>query len=115
MAAHAIGLGVAGDAALQALSRSLPVPGREEPLCVMVAGIERQVYRGESRADVAGGAELLGIVAVAAGRGALIGLHRMGRKESCAVVTGRAVGRIGHVAIEALGPRMASGAGCRRS
>ena len=110
VAAHAVRHGVAGDAALEALPRRLPMAGGEEPLRVMVTGIERHVHGGEPRAYVAAGAELLGIVAVAAGGGALIGLRRVAREEAHAVVPGRPVRRVGHVAVEALRPRMTGGA-----
>ena len=41
VATHAIGFGMAGDAALEVLPSRLAVPGREEPLGIMVAGVER--------------------------------------------------------------------------
>src|SRR5688572_5265100 len=105
--AHAVGLRMARDAALEALARRLSMPGREEPLRVMVTGVERHVHRREAGTRVAGRAELRGVVAVTAGGGALVRLHRVRGEEAGAMVPGRSARGIRHVAVEALRARVA--------
>ena len=88
VAAHVVGFGMAGDAALETLPRRLAVPRDERALRVMIAGIERQVDRGEPHIRVAARAELAGIVAVAARRLPLVGLHGVRDEEPDPMIPG---------------------------
>ena len=72
--AEAIALRMAGDAALEVLPRGLAVVQQEELLGIMVTGIQWSLG-GQARVDMTLGAELTGVVAVAAA--GLPGVHRV--------------------------------------
>jgi len=112
VAGEAIPLRMATDAALQILPRGLAMPEQEVLLGVMIAGVQRALGT-EPGLDVAVGAELSGIVAVAAAGLAGVGRSRVAGEESGRVVARRGIRRIRPVTVEALGTHMAAFAGLR--
>jgi hypothetical protein len=112
VAGETVPLGVARHAALEVLSRRLTVAQEERALGVVVSRAERS-FGGEPRAHVTVGAELAGIVAIAAARLTGVCRSRMAGEEAGRMVAWRRVGRIGSVAVETLGPDMAAAAGLR--
>ena len=111
---EAIALGVAGDAALQALARRLAVPQREGLLGVVEASL--QPRRGhDTGLPMAILTERLGVVAIRAGALASIRLGRVAREEAGRVVTPDAGGGIGPVTVETVVPRVTGRAALRAS
>ena len=110
MAGETVPLGMAGDTALEILSRRLAVAQEERTLGIVVSRVERSV-RGEPGAYVTVGAELAGIVAIAAAR--LPGICRGGmpREEAGRMVARCRIGSIGPVAVETLRSDMAATTG----
>src|SRR5688572_10398971 len=110
MAGETIAFRVAGDAALQVLARGLAVIQQEELLGIMIPCIQWSL-RGQPGFDMTVGAELTGVVAVAAAGLSSVCSRRMTGQEACRVVSRRRIRRVGSVAVETLGPHVASFAG----
>jgi hypothetical protein len=105
-------LGMAGDAALEVLSRRLAVAQQERPLGIVVSRVERP-FRGEPGVHVTVGAKLTRVVAIATA--GLPGICRGGmtREKAGRMVAGRRIGSVGPVAVETLRANMAAAAGLR--
>ena len=112
VAGKTVPLGVAGDAALEILSRRLAVAQQEQSLGIVVARVERS-SRGEPGAHVAVSAKLARIVAIAAAR--LPGICRGGMtgEETGRMVPRRRIGCVGPVAVETLRTDVAAVTGLR--
>jgi hypothetical protein len=82
----------------------------EELFCIVIAAIQRPL-RTESRVHMARGAELAGIMAVAAIRFSGVGRCGMPREKSGRMIPGTGVGRVGPMAVETLRPHVAAFAG----
>ena len=100
---EAVSLGMTRHTALQVLPSGLAVPQGEGAFGVVKPGVQRASTR-EAGLDVAVGAELTGVVAIATAGLPGIGRSWMAGEESGGVVARRRVGRVGAVAVEALGP-----------
>ena len=74
-----VALGMAGDAALEALAGGLSVIENEALLRIMKADTPETAGRNQARVDVAVGAELALVVALAAGALPAVRSGRMGR------------------------------------
>lgn len=112
MAGKTVTFRMARHAALKILPGRLSVASQEEPLGVVVAGIQR-TSSGQSGLCVTGGAELARIVAVGTGRRPLIRLDRMGCEKSRPMIRDGWAGRVGSMTIEALGASVTRRAGPR--
>lgn len=112
VAGETVTLGMAGDAALEILSRRLAVAQQERPLGIVVSRVERP-FRREPGVHMTVGAKLTRVVAIAAAR--LPGICRGGmtREEAGRMVAGRRIGCVGPVAVETLRSDMAAAAGLR--
>ena len=110
MAGETIAFRVAGDAALQVLARGLAVIQQEELLGIVIPCIQWSL-RGQSGVDMTVGAELTGVVAVAAAGLPGVGCRRVTGQKAGRVVSRCRVGRVGAVAVETLGTHVASFAG----
>jgi len=103
VAAEAVALGMTGDAALQILPRRLAVPQEKELLGVVITRV--QLASGaQTCLHVAVGAELAGVMTIAA-----VGLPRIGRcwmpgKKTSRMIARGGVGRIRAMAVETLRP-----------
>jgi hypothetical protein len=102
VAGEAVAFGVAGNAALQVLPSGLSVPKQERSLGVMIACVE-PTSSGEPRADMAGGAELTGVVAIAATGLPGVGGGRMTGEKAGGMVARSRVRRGRTMTIETLG------------
>jgi len=115
VAGEAVSLRVTGDAALQILAGSLPVVQEKPLLGIMKADAAEATGRNQPRADMAVGAELGLIVALAAGALPAVGGNRVRGQETTGVITGWSVGRARPVTLETGGPSMARGTALRSS
>ncbi|HZA98112.1 MAG TPA: hypothetical protein VE399_05000, partial [Gemmatimonadales bacterium] len=112
MAGEAVAFGVAGDAALEILPRSLAVTQEERPLSIVVASV--QLPPGaEAAPHVTISAELALVVAVSAGGLAGVGGSRMPGQEPCRVVPGGGIRRVRAMAVETLRLHVTPLAGAR--
>ena len=112
VAGETVTLGMAGDAALEILSRRLAVAQQERPLSIVVSRVERP-FRGEPGVHVTVGAKLTRVVAIATA--GLPGICRGGmtREKAGRMVAGRRIASVGPVAVETLRANMAAATGLR--
>ena len=101
VAGQAVALGVAGDAALQILACRLTVIEQEGLLGVVIAAVSKLAGRDEAGVQVAVGAELPLVVAVAAGALPAVGRGRVTGEEARRVVARRRGSRVRPVAGQA--------------
>ena len=114
VAGETVTLGMAGDAALEILSRRLAVAQQERPLSIVVSRVERP-FRGEPGVHVTVGAKLTRVVAIATA--GLPGICRGGmtREKAGRMVAGRRIASVGPVAVETLRANMAAATRLRAS
>jgi len=110
VAAETVALRMTGDAALQVLSRGLTMVEEKLRLRVVVPCAPQAIPGAETRAHVTVRAELRLVVAIGAGLVARVCSGGMGRQEPGWMVSGARIRRIGAVAIQALGSRVAGAA-----
>jgi hypothetical protein len=102
VAGETVALGVAGHAALQVLSGGLAVTENEGSFSVVIPCVQGSSSR-ESGLDMAVGAELTGVVAIAAAGLPGIGRGRMAGEEASGMVARRRVRGSWTMTIETLG------------
>jgi len=113
VAGKTVSLGMAGDAAFQVLARGLSMIEEEGLLRIMKADAPEPAGGGESRADMAVGAELGLVVALTARAFPTKRCGGMRRQEAGRMVPRRCIGRAGTMALETGRPGMAGGAALR--
>ena len=112
VAGQTIPLGMAGHAAFQILPRGLAMVQGEVLLRIVIAAVQRALS-AETGVHMALGAELAGIMTVAAIRLSRVGRCRVPGEKSGGMIPGSGISRIGPVAVKTLGPHVAALASLR--